>query len=161
MKNKFNSKHNHKNANPNNSKMKGYDFMKKTNKFAAFALAACMMAPMTMATTASFTASAADNYNITIDTNGNVDASKHSFNAYQIFTGTLNSDGSGFTGGSVQWGSAITDNGAGFIDALKSNAEFASITDVINLTDASTAYDVALALETCQRYKWNYWEYNY
>lgn len=147
MKNKFNSKHNHKNANPNNSKMKGYDFMKKTNKFAAFALAACMMAPMTMATTASFTASAADNYSITIGTNGSVNASKHSFNAYQIFTGTLNSGESGFTGGSVQWGSAITDNGATFIDALKGNVKLKTITDVANLTAASTAYDVALALE--------------
>ena len=86
MKNKFNSKHYHKNANPNNSKMKGYDFMKKTNKFAAFALAACMMAPMTMATTASFTASAT---NVTISSSSSSsDQATHTYTAYKIFDGT-------------------------------------------------------------------------
>lgn len=90
MKNNFNSKHNHKNANPNNSKMKGYDFMKKTNKFAAFALAACMMAPMAMATTASFTASAATAGNVTI-TDEQSTSYEHKYDVYKIFNGTMNS----------------------------------------------------------------------
>lgn len=93
MKNKFNSKHNHKNANPNNSKMKGYDFMKKTNKFAAFALAACMMAPMAMATTASFTASATD---VTISSPS--DKATHTYTAYKIFDGTYSTNGLTVTG---------------------------------------------------------------
>lgn len=96
MKNKFNSKHNHKNANPNNSKMKGYDFMKKTNKFAAFALAACMMAPMTMATTASFTASAT---NVTISSSSSSsDQATHTYTAYKIFDGTYSTNGLTVTG---------------------------------------------------------------
>ncbi len=93
MKNKFNSKHNHKNANLNNSKMKGYDFMKKTNKFAAFALAACMMAPMTMATTASFTTSAT---NVTISSSS--DQATHTYTAYKIFDGTYSTNGLTVTG---------------------------------------------------------------
>lgn len=93
MKNNFNSKHNHKNANPNNSKMKGYDFMKKTNKFAAFALAACMMAPMAMATTASFTASATD---VTISSSS--DKATHTYTAYKIFDGSYSTNGLTVTG---------------------------------------------------------------
>ena len=107
MKNKFNSKHNHKNANPNNSKMKGYDFMKKTNKFAAFALAACMMAPMTMATTASFTASAAGtpvtSGSITIESS----VANHKYTAYQIFDADLTEESGNITFANVKWGSAI------------------------------------------------------
>lgn len=93
MKIKFNSKHNHKNANPNNSKMKGYDFMKKTNKFAAFALAACMMAPMTMATTASFTASATD-----VSISSSSDKATHTYTAYKIFDGSYSTNGLTVTG---------------------------------------------------------------
>lgn len=93
MKNKFNSKHNHKNANPNNSKMKGYDFMKKTNKFAAFALAACMMAPMAMATTASFTASATD-----VSISSSSDKATHTYTAYKIFDGSYSTNGLTVTG---------------------------------------------------------------
>ena len=93
MKNNFNSKHNHKNANPNNSKMKGYDFMKKTNKFAAFALAACMMAPMAMATTASFTASATD-----VSISSSSDKATHTYTAYKIFDGSYSTNGLTVTG---------------------------------------------------------------
>lgn len=101
MKNNFNSKHNHKNANPNNSKMKGYDFMKKTNKFAAFALAACMMAPMAMATTASFTASATD-----VSISSSSDKATHTYTAYKIFDGSYSTNGLTVTGWATGFDSA-------------------------------------------------------
>lgn len=120
MKNKFNSKHNHKNANPNNSKMKGYDFMKKTNKFAAFALAACMMAPMAMATTASFTASAT---NVTISSSS--DNATHTYTAYKIFDGSYSANGLTVTGWATGFDSA----------GLLADANFKSIEIV---TDSTT-----------------------
>lgn len=120
MKNNFNSKHNHKNANPNNSKMKGYDFMKKTNKFAAFALAACMMAPMAMATTASFTASAT---NVTISSSS--DKATHTYTAYKIFDGSYSTNGLTVTGWATGFDSA----------GLLANADFKSIEIV---TDSTT-----------------------
>lgn len=120
MKNNFNSKHNHKNANPNNSKMKGYDFMKKTNKFAAFALAACMMAPMAMATTASFTASAT---NVTISSSS--DKATHTYTAYKIFDGSYSTNGLTVTGWATGFDSA----------GLLADADFKSIEIV---TDSTT-----------------------
>lgn len=120
MKIKFNSKHNHKNANPNNSKMKGYDFMKKTNKFAAFALAACMMAPMAMATTASFTASATD---VTISSSS--DKATHTYTAYKIFDGSYSTNGLTVTGWATGFDSA----------GLLADADFTSIEIV---TDSTT-----------------------
>lgn len=120
MKNNFNSKHNHKNANPNNSKMKGYDFMKKTNKFAAFALAACMMAPMAMATTASFTASATD---VTISSSS--DKATHTYTAYKIFDGSYSTNGLTVTGWTTGFDSA----------GLLADADFKSIEIV---TDSTT-----------------------
>lgn len=123
--------------------------MRNFKKFAAMAsavtLAACAVAPVAM----NFSAVAADNYSITISDHGSVSAKAHKFNAYQIFTGTLNDAGSGFTGGSVEWGSAIIDNGAALKAALK-DATFsneAAETAMNSLNDESTAYDVALALE--------------
>lgn len=147
MKNKFNSKHNHKNANPNNSKMKGYDFMKKTNKFAAFALAACMMAPMTMATTASFTASAAGtpvtSGSITIDSS----VANHKYTAYQIFDADLTEESGNITFANVKWGSAI--------DTTKTDAlytELAAYLNTLNGTSItlSSAAGVAEAIKAVQ-----------
>lgn len=147
MKNKFNSKHNHKNANPNNSKMKGYDFMKKTNKFAAFALAACMMAPMTMATTASFTASAAGtpvtSGSITIDSR----VANHKYTAYQIFDADLTEESGNITFANVKWGSAI--------DTTKTDAlytELAAYLNTLNGTSItlSSASEVAEAIKAVQ-----------
>lgn len=144
MKNNFNSKHNHKNANPNNSKMKGYDFMKKTNKFAAFALAACMMAPMTMATTASFTASAAGtpvtSGSITIDSS----VANHKYTAYQIFDADLTEESGNITFANVKWGSAI--------DTTKTDAlytELAAYLNTLNKTSItlSSASEVAEAIK--------------
>lgn len=144
MKNKFNSKHNHKNANPNNSKMKGYDFMKKTNKFAAFALAACMMAPMTMATTASFTASAAGtpvtSGSITIDSN----VENHKYTAYQIFDADLTEESGNITFANVKWGSAI--------DTTKTATLYTELADYLNTLNGtsitlSSASEVAEAIK--------------
>ena len=147
MKNNFNSKHNHKNANPNNSKMKGYDFMKKTNKFAAFALAACMMAPMTMATTASFTASAAGtpvtSGSITIDSS----VANHKYTAYQIFDADLTEESGNITFANVKWGSAI--------DTTKTATlytELAAYLNTLNGTSItlSSASEVAEAIKAVQ-----------
>lgn len=147
MKNNFNSKHNHKNANPNNSKMKGYDFMKKTNKFAAFALAACMMAPMTMATTASFTASAAGtpvtSGSITIDSS----VANHKYTAYQIFDADLTEESGNITFANVKWGSAI--------DTTKTATlytELAAYLNTLNGTSKtlSSASEVAEAIKAVQ-----------
>lgn len=135
--------------------------MKKTNRtfkrFAAITsaslLAACMVAPMATGMTSSA-------YDITITSNGNIDASKHTFSAYQLFTGTLNDDETGFVGGTVEWGSALNtdDLRMSFIDKIKNktfanteaeaaiNALTASMTDGAGNTQ-STAYEVALALE--------------
>ena len=147
MKNKFNSKHNHKNANPNNSKMKGYDFMKKTNKFAAFALAACMMAPMTMATTASFTASAAGtpvtSGSITIDSS----VANHKYTAYQIFDADLTEESGNITFANVKWGSAI--------DTTKTATLYTELADYLNTLNGtsitlSSASEVAEAIKAVQ-----------
>ncbi|MCI6889663.1 MAG: isopeptide-forming domain-containing fimbrial protein [Ruminococcus sp.] len=137
MKNNFNSKHNHKNANPNNSKMKGYDFMKKTNKFAAFALAACMMAPMAMATTASFTASAATAGKVTI-TDEQGTSYGHKYDVYKIFNGTMNSGKlEGITFAGADFSTFLTD--------LKSDstigADFASCTTVVDTAKVLGGYD--------------------
>lgn len=147
MKIKFNSKHNHKNANPNNSKMKGYDFMKKTNKFAAFALAACMMAPMTMATTASFTASAAGtpvtSGSITIDSS----VANHKYTAYQIFDADLTEESGNITFANVKWGSAI--------DTTKTDALYTELATYLNTLNGtsitlSSASEVAEAIKAVQ-----------
>lgn len=143
MKIKFNSKHNHKNANPNNSKMKGYDFMKKTNKFAAFALAACMMAPMTMATTASFTASAAGtpvtSGSITIDSS----VANHKYTAYQIFDADLTEESGNITFANVKWGSAI--------DTTKTDALYTELAAYLKTSKTlSSASEVAEAIKAVQ-----------
>ena len=71
--------------------------MKKSGKFAAIALAACMVAPMAMAAV-SFTASAAS-----IEVTG-IGAEQHNFEVYQIFKGDLVSGKLS----NLVWGSGIT-----------------------------------------------------
>lgn len=147
MKIKFNSKHNHKNANPNNSKMKGYDFMKKTNKFAAFALAACMMAPMTMATTASFTASAAGTPVTSGSITINSSVANHKYTAYQIFDADLTEESGNITFANVKWGSAI--------DTTKTDALYTELATYLNTLNGtsitlSSASEVAEAIKAVQ-----------
>lgn len=134
--------------------------MRKFKKFAAMAsaavLAACAVAPVAMNAFAedpteppAGEVTGQEDYSITISDHNSVTAKTHTFNAYQIFTGTLNAAKDGFTGGSVAWGSAVTDNGVALVTALKEKT-FASAeanTAIAALTDTSTAYDVALALE--------------
>lgn len=71
--------------------------MKKSSKFAAIALAACMVAPMAMAAVP-FTASAAS-----IEITG-IGAEQHDFEVYQIFKGDLVSGKLS----NLVWGSGIT-----------------------------------------------------
>ena len=121
--------------------------MKKTNKFAAFALAACMMAPMTMATTASFTASAAGtpvtSGSITIDSS----VANHKYTAYQIFDADLTEESGNITFANVKWGSAI--------DTTKTATlytELAAYLNTLNGTSKtlSSASEVAEAIKAVQ-----------
>jgi fimbrial isopeptide formation D2 family protein/LPXTG-motif cell wall-anchored protein len=130
--------------------------MKKTRKIAA--MVAAMALAATMVLPGAMNVSAAGESSITINANGSVDASKHTFAAYQIFTGTLNSasDPTGFTGdaSSVNWGTAITDSGEALISALRTEAEktgpvlSADAIAAVNAipTTSPTAYDVSQAL---------------
>lgn len=94
-------------------------------KFAGFLLAMIMMLAMTVA------ASAED----TIINN----VSDHTFEAYQIFSGTQTGTTNDISLGNIKWGSGI--NGDGFLNTLKSDAVIGS-----NFTDCSTAADVAEVL---------------
>ena len=115
--------------------------MKKTRKFAAMIAAMAMAATMTVP---SFMMTASADHTITIESASGsvVDASKHKFDAYQIFTGTPNTGVTGFTGDntSVAWGSAIT-TPSDFITALNTAFSFGLATD-------ASAYTVSQKLET-------------
>lgn len=108
--------------------------MKTMKRFAAIA-AATVMSVSTVVATASFSAFAADANTITV-----TEAKQnHTYTAYQIFKGT-------YANGvltSVEWGSAITDNGAKLRTALQANTTLKAITEIADLTDTSTAADFA------------------
>ncbi|MCD7882409.1 MAG: isopeptide-forming domain-containing fimbrial protein [Lachnospiraceae bacterium] len=84
--------------------------------------------------------SAADTYTVTITAN---DTGTHTYSVYQIFSGTLSSDG--VTLSDVEWGSAVTsvNNGAAtLIAALKADSTLSSI-----MANVKTAADVSDALD--------------
>lgn len=98
--------------------------MKKTSKFAAIALAACMVAPMAMASVP-FTASAAS-----IEITG-ISAEQHTFEVYQIFKGDL-------VNGKLSnlvWGSGITAYDGTAVTA-GAKADEAVVTAMSTSTDA-------------------------
>lgn len=125
--------------------------MRKTKRIAA--MVAAMALAATMAVPAAMTASA---YIVTINNNGNVEASKHTFEAYQIFKGVPNAeeDASTLTGTKTEitWGTGIN---AAKADALITalQAKFTNSTTYPKIaalkksteSSPSTAYDVAEA----------------
>lgn len=104
---------------------KGIEDMKK---ILALVIAALMILGMTSAFAAT----------ITIQDNGNVKVADHTFSAYQIFSGTLSTDGK--TLSDIVWGAGV--DGAGLLTALKADKDIGS-----KFTSATTAEDVAKALE--------------
>lgn len=97
-------------------------------KFLALIVAVLMVLGMTSAMAAT----------ITIQDNGNVKVADHTFSAYQIFSGTLSTDGK--TLSDIVWGDGV--DGAGLLTALKADKDIGS-----KFTSATTAEDVAKALE--------------
>lgn len=88
--------------------------MKKTRRFASLAtaaiLAACAVVPATMS---ALPVSAADTtYSITV----NNDAAGHTYEAYQIFKGSLGTDN---TLGNIEWGAGVNASADGFSAAIQ------------------------------------------
>lgn len=91
----------------------------------------CVLA-FTMAFAMGLTASAADNYTITINKPaGDID---RTYEAYQIFQGNLD----GNTLSDIEWGTGI--DGAAFLTELKKNASFTSCTDAKTVAEKLAAF---------------------
>lgn len=87
--------------------------MKQTKRFASIATAALLAACAVVPSMASIPASAADTtYTITI----NNDATGHTYEAYQIFSGSL---GEGNTLGNITWGVGVDTEASGFLTAIQ------------------------------------------
>lgn len=101
--------------------------MKNTRKFAAFVASilavACMAAPMAT----SFSADAEGSITISNEASG------HTYEAYQIFDGTLSTDG---VLSNIQWGTGINaDETETLMTELKTITEFASCTDAASVAE--------------------------
>lgn len=88
--------------------------MKKTRRFASLAtaaiLAACAVVPATMS---ALPVSAADTtYSITV----NNDAANHTYEAYQIFKGSLGTDN---TLGNIEWGAGVNSTATDFLTTIQ------------------------------------------
>lgn len=109
--------------------------MKNTRKFAAMmaalTLSACSIAPMI-----SSAASAPAGHVITI---ANSDKANHTYEAYQIFSGTYNADDENLT--NIQWGTGV--NGTGIISDLKIDPTLKGY-----FANCTSAQDVANVLDT-------------
>ena len=124
---------------------KGILIMKKRNIAAAILLASTMAISACAATV--MTASAAD-YTITITKPAN-DTATHTYEAYQVFSGTLTGTGSTAVLSSIDWGEGV--NGTAILAALKADSDNFQVektengvTTLVNaFADASTAKDVA------------------
>lgn len=110
--------------------------MKNTRKFAAMmaalTLSACSIAPMI-----SSAAPASAGHLITI---ANSDKANHTYEAYQIFSGTYNAGGTGNAGSltNIQWGTGV--NGDNIITDLKKDATLGTLFE--NCTSAQDVADV-------------------
>lgn len=110
--------------------------MKNTRKFAAMmaalTLSACSIAPMI-----SSAAPASAGHVITI---ANSDKANHTYEAYQIFSGTYNAGGTGNAGSltNIQWGTGV--NGDNIITDLKKDATLGTLFE--NCTSAQDVADV-------------------
>ncbi len=112
--------------------------MKRWKKL--FALMAAMIMVIAMAVPVSVGAAGTNSVTITAN-----DTAEHTYNAYQIFSGTLSSDGK--TLSDIQWGSGVDTSssigGYTLIEALKNDSTIG--TDMASVT---TAADVVAVLET-------------
>lgn len=114
--------------------------MSKMRRFAAIAAVAAMTACMTVPMMAVMPASAADpTYTITIKNT----VAGHTYEAYQIFTGTLSTDGNNVLS-NVNWGADI--DGAQVVAALKANTTLNKVGAISGLADDASAATVAEAL---------------
>lgn len=115
--------------------------MKKARKLTAVLLSLVMLLALVVP------ASAAENYSITIQNN----KEGHTYEAYQIFAGTVSSDAAtnGETGGpmlgDITWGSGVDANEyANLLNALKADATIGALK---GMEDAADAAAVAAALD--------------
>ena len=85
---------------------------KRARRAAAFAAAVVMAACAAVPMGSSFSASADDAYSITI----NNDNAGHTYEAYQIFKGSLSTDGAL---GNIEWGVNVNSSAEGFLTAIQ------------------------------------------
>ncbi|MDD6110607.1 MAG: isopeptide-forming domain-containing fimbrial protein, partial [Ruminococcus sp.] len=117
----------------NGYKGKGAFIMKNTKRArraAAFAAAVVMAACAAIPMSSSFSASAEDTYSITI----NNDNAGHTYEAYQIFKGSLGADD---VLGNIEWGDNVNSSAEGFLTAIQGIADKNGETPFTNLDTAS------------------------
>lgn len=103
---------------------------KRARRAAAFAAAVVMAACAAVPMGSSFSASAEDTYSITI----NNDNAGHTYEAYQIFKGSLSTDGAL---GNIEWGVNVDSSAAGFLTAIQGIKDADGKTPFTNLDTAS------------------------
>lgn len=103
---------------------------KRARRAAAFAAAVVMAACAAVPMGSSFSASAEDTYSITI----NNDNAGHTYEAYQIFKGSLGADD---VLGNIEWGDNVNSSAEGFLTAIQSIADKNGETPFTNLDTAS------------------------
>lgn len=103
---------------------------KRARRAAAFAAAVVMAACAAIPMSSSFSASAEDTYSITI----NNDNAGHTYEAYQIFKGSLGADD---VLGNIEWGDNVNSSAEGFLTAIQGIADKNGETPFTNLDTAS------------------------
>lgn len=103
---------------------------KRARRAAAFAAAVVMAACAAIPMSSSFFASAEDTYSITI----NNDNAGHTYEAYQIFKGSLGADD---VLGNIEWGDNVNSSAEGFLTAIQGIADKNGETPFTNLDTAS------------------------
>lgn len=103
---------------------------KRARRAAAFAAAVVMAACVAVPMSSSFSASAVDTYSITI----NNDNAGHTYEAYQIFKGSLGGDD---VLGNIEWGDNVNSSAEGFLTAIQGIKDADGKTPFTNLDTAS------------------------
>ncbi len=103
---------------------------KRARRAAAFAAAVVMAACAAIPMGSSFSVSAEDTYSITI----NNDNAGHTYEAYQIFKGSLGADD---VLGNIEWGDNVNSSAEGFLTAIQGIADKNGETPFTNLDTAS------------------------
>ena len=99
---------------------------KRARRAAAFAAAVVMAACAAIPMGSSFSVSAEDTYSITI----NNDNAGHTYEAYQIFKGSLGADD---VLGNIEWGDNVNSSAEGFLTAIQGIADKNGETPFTNL----------------------------